>query len=90
LQGKLEFPITENLSGSVAAGWFRSDEDRPASGDKDMGTEVMAQATYDFGHGLKLDFGAAYLFTGDFYKSAPDGDDPDELYELFSRLQLEF
>lgn len=90
LQGKLEFPITENLSGYTAVGWFRSDEDRPTSDDKDMGTEVMAQATYDFGHGLKLDFGGAYFFTEDFYRAAADGDSPDDLYELFARMQLEF
>jgi hypothetical protein len=46
--------------------------------------------TYNFGGGLTLDIGAAVLFTGDFYRASPGAASPDNLYEGFTRLQLEF
>ena len=50
---------------------------------------VLAQARLDLGDGLALEWGGAYLFTGDFYAS-PGAGSPDDLYELFSRFQFEF
>jgi hypothetical protein len=90
LQGKYEYPICCHFSGISAAGWLWSDATNPTSGSKNIGPELAQQFTYDFGGGLKFDFGVAVLFTGDFYKAAPTAPTPDTLYEVFGRLQLEF
>jgi len=47
-----------------------------------MGAEVTQMFT--------IDFGGAVLFTGGFYQQSVNGPTPDNLYEAFSRLQLEF
>jgi hypothetical protein len=39
---------------------------------------------------MGVDLGASYLFTGNFYKSGPNVADPDNLYQLYLRFQLEF
>ena len=60
------------------------------SGGSVIGTELGEMFTYNFGGGLKLDIGAAVLFTGDFYRATPTAANPDNLYEGFARFQLEF
>jgi hypothetical protein len=90
VQAKYEYPLCGKLSGTSAAGWFRSAKANPISGSSNIGTELAQQFTYDFGGGLKLDTGAAWLITGDFYKPGPSASTPRELYEVFARLQLEF
>src|SRR5262249_20893710 len=90
IQAKYGFPLTCKLTSTTAAGWFRSQRPNPVSGSSEIGTEVSQVFTYDFGGGLKLDIGAAYLFTGSFYRAGPTGPDPENLYEGFARLQLEF
>jgi hypothetical protein len=49
-----------------------------------------AAAFGDFGGGLKADLGAAILFTGDFYRASPADPKPNDLWEVFCRVQLEF
>jgi hypothetical protein len=90
LQAKYEYPICGKLSGTSAVGWLRSAAHNPANGSADIGTELTQMFTYNFGHGLALDVGGAWLFTGGFYKETPAGPPPDDLWELFARLQLEF
>ena len=90
VQSKYEYDVHECLSGMFAVGWLRSTETNPMSGASEMGTELVKMFTYDFGGGLKADLGAAVLFTGDFYKPAPGAPQPDTLWEVFSRVQLEF
>lgn len=90
VQTKYEYPILERLRGAIAVGWLRAATRRPASNATDMGTELANIFTYDFGGGLKADFGASVLFTGDFYQASPLGPPPDTLYEAFARVQLEF
>ena len=89
-QSKYDYPIYRRLSGTVAAGWLRSETPNPANGSTDMGTEVGNDFTLDFSGGLKADMGVAVLFTGDFYKSSAAAPSPATLYEAFTRLQLEF
>jgi hypothetical protein len=89
-QAKYEYPLTCKLTSTSAAGWFRSMKVNPVSGSSNMGTEIAQMFTYDFGGGLKLDVGAAMLFTGNFYAASPTGPTPEKLYECFARLQLEF
>jgi hypothetical protein len=90
IQTKYEYPICGKLSGTSAAGYLRSMVANPINGSMNMGTELAQMFTYNFGHGLTLDFGAAVLFTGNFYRPSPTADTPRDLYEVFSRLQLEF
>jgi len=90
VQGKYDYPIYRCLSGTIAVGWFRSEASNPVSGASDMGTELANIFTLDFGGGLKAEMGAGVLFTGEFYKAAPGDPRPDDLYEAFTRLQLEF
>lgn len=90
VQTKYEYPLFPRLAGVLAVGWLRSDAPNPVSGTSEIGTELANTFTYDFGGGLNLDFGAAVLFTGDFYKPSPAAPRPDDLWMAFSRLQLEF
>lgn len=89
IQSNVEFPVTDSLTGYLAGGWLSSAEDNPVSGSSDMGVELLAEVRLDLGSGLALELGGAYLLTGDFYAVSAT-DDPDDLYELFSRFQLEF
>lgn len=90
IQGSLAFPIIKRVSGYTAIGWLRSSADNPNNGKCDMGTELVAETTIDLTGNLKWDLGLAYLFTGDFYKASSASVDPENLYEFYSRLQLEF
>jgi hypothetical protein len=90
VQAKYEYPLCGKLSGTSAVGWLRAANPNPTSGGTEIGTEVSQMVTYNFGGGLKLDVGTAYLFTGDFYQDGPLAPSPHGLWELFSRLQLEF
>ena len=90
VQANYAYPIYQALSGRIATGWLRSATTNPTSGATEMGTELANVFTLDFGGGLIADFGASVLFTGDFYKTSPAAPRPDNLYEAFTRLQLEF
>lgn len=90
VQGKLEYPLTKRLTSSTTAGWLQSTAANPRNGARGMGTEIGEMFTFDFGGGLKLDTGAATLFTGDFYRPAPGAAKANNLWEVFGRLQLEF
>lgn len=89
-QAKFELPLSKCLTSTTAAGYLQSAIRNPANGSRVMGTEVAEMFTFDFGGGLKLDTGAAVLFTGDFYRPAPGAAKEPVLWEAFSRLQLEF
>ncbi|MBI4332304.1 MAG: hypothetical protein HY673_13590 [Chloroflexi bacterium] len=99
VQGKVEFPITGRLDGYLAGGWLRSSAENPR-GDQDMGFEFLAEGRYNLGSlfsglsrkldaGVYLEFGSSLAFLGDFYRfTLPD--DPDNLFQFYSRLQMEF
>ena len=90
VQMKYDYPIFGRLSGLFAAGWLRAADNNFVSDANELGTELVNKFTLDFGGGLKADFGAAVLFTGDFYKASPAAAHPDNLWEAFARTQLEF
>ncbi len=90
IQGKYVYPIKGKLSGIFAAGWSTATDPNPISGNRVIGPEVADQIVYDFGHGLTLDLGVSMLFTGDFYRAGPTAPRPHDLYDVFSRVQLEF
>ena len=87
MQAFAAFPVLDDLDGYIAAGLFKATEE-DASGNSDMGTEILAEGIYKISEKLTFEFGGSYLMTGDFYKST--GSEPDGIYELFSRLQVEF
>lgn len=84
IQGKLSAPLIERLSGDMVVGYFQAAEDN-AAGNKDMGTEVAGMLTLEVAKNLNLQVGAAGAFLGDFFAT-----DADDLYEAFSRFQLQF
>lgn len=90
VQTKYDYPIAGRLSGAIAVGWLRSASQNPANGATGMGTELANMFLYDFGGGLKADFGVGVFFPGDFYRPSAEADRPDTLYEAFARVQLEF
>lgn len=90
VQAKYDYPITSRLTGTFRAGWMNSDARNPTSGSRDMGTELVKMFALDLTGGLTVDFGAAVLFTGNFYKPAANPGHPNTLWEVFSRVQLEF
>ncbi len=90
VESKYAYPICGRLSGITAAGWLWADKSNPTSGHKQIGPELAQQFTFDFGGGLKADFGAAVLFTGDFYAASQVVGLPGELRMAFSRIKLEF
>jgi hypothetical protein len=77
------FPIGSRAGVDVAVGWFRAAESR--NGSRDMGSEVSGTFRTQLAAPLRLDAGAAVAALGDFFAS-----DADTVYELFSRLQLQF
>jgi hypothetical protein len=89
VQGFAAFPIVGNLDGYVAAGLFKSTEE-DANGYSDMGTEILAEGKYKISEKLAIEFGGSYAITGDFYKTGGATAEPENLYLLFSRLQVEF
>ncbi len=88
VQAKYGYPIAGRLHGTTAAGWLQAAEANPSSGARGMGLELAHTFSLDLGSGLTVDFGAAYLFTGSFYRAA-GGPPPEGLWELFARMQLE-
>jgi hypothetical protein len=81
--------LEDRLSGYLAAGLFSATEE-DAEGNKDMGTELLAEGKYMITKSLGIEFGASYAFLGDFYKEAESGNLPEDLFEVYSRLQVEF
>jgi hypothetical protein len=89
-QARYELPLCKKLLSTSSIGWFRTTATNPNSGGSVIGTELAQMFSYDFGGGLTLDVGAAVLFTGDYYRASQTAPDPQNIYEGFARLQLEF
>ncbi|RMH04292.1 MAG: hypothetical protein D6702_03550 [Planctomycetota bacterium] len=89
VQARWNAPLGRNWSSSLAAGWLRAAADSPLVVGPDIGVEIADTLRWDLGAGLALEFGAGYLFSGDFFR-IPGGGSPDDLWEFFSRFQLEF
>ena len=88
VQARLSYPLRDDLSVYAAAGVFQASADD--GNGKGMGTEVMAEGKYMISKNLGIEFGGAFAALGDFYEKSGSGNSPDSLYELFSRLQVEF
>ncbi len=88
-QAAWQLPLNESLSSQFAAGWLQSAEENPVSGQRAMGTEIAAILDWKLRPGFGIQFGSAYLFSGDFYAPSTSGT-AEDLYELFFRMQFEF
>lgn len=88
LQAKADFPITDKLSGYVAAGLF-SHQDVPSGKDEEIGTDLYAQAKYNLGKNLNIEAGIDYASLpkdNPAYNNAKD----NNITLAFARLQLEY
>lgn len=100
VQAKYSFPITPDLTGYVAAGWFGNSK---AQGGRsgDVGTDFLLMGTYRFNKYLSLDFGGAYAKLEDSVSGYSNGIVGGAGFNqgvgvsrnksaLFTRLQAEF
>ncbi len=90
LQAGYEHPLAARWTAYLAAGWLRSDAPRPANGSTAIGTELLAEARWDMGAMMALEFGASVLLAGDYFKPAAAAPAPTTLHQVYSRWQLEF
>ena len=88
VQARCSYPVREDLSFYAAAGVFQASVDDGKG--KGMGTEVLAEGKYMISKTLGIEFGGSVAILGDFYKKIGSEDSPNNLYELYSRLQVEF
>ncbi len=100
VQARYAFPVTNDLSGYIAAGWFGNTD--AAGRDDDVGIDLLGMGTYRFTKELALDFGVAYASLKDsvsgYFQGVQKGGvifnqdagvDRDKLV-FFGRLQAEF
>lgn len=100
VQAKYAFPVTADLTGYVAAGWFGNTK-APAGRSGDVGTDWLLMGTYRFNKYLALDFGGAYAKLKDSVSGYSNGIVGGATFNqgvgvsrnknaLFTRLQAEF
>lgn len=100
VQAKYAFPITQDLSGYVAAGWFGNTK-TPTGRSSDVGTDYLLMGNYRFNKFLALDFGAAVAKLKDGVSGYSKGVIGGATFNqgegvnrnkraLFTRLQAEF
>ncbi len=99
VQAKYSMPITSNLDGYIAAGWYGNTDARGR--DSRVGNDLLLMGTYHFNKVLSLDLGAAYAQLGDsvsgYWQGVQGGagfnqnvrDDRNKL-AVFGRLQASF
>jgi hypothetical protein len=89
-QVKMDIPLYEIIFLQLDSGVFWSAKDR--AGSKYMGTEVGGMFTIPIVHPLNFQIGLAYARLGGFFESliAEDQQLEKNIYEVFSRIQLEF
>lgn len=81
IQAKLDFPLVDWLNGQLFGGWFQSNKSR--NGSQNMGGEFGGMLICDLAENLSWEFGGAFATIGNFYAASAD-----DLYEIFSRIQL--
>jgi len=101
IQAKYSFPITDALSGYLSAGWYGNTN--AADRKSNVGTDVLAMATYRFNKYFALDMGAGYASLKDsvsgYFQGVQNpggpafnqdkGEDRNK-YAVFTRVQAEF
>lgn len=100
VQAKYAFPVTADLTGYVAAGWFGNTK-APTGRSGDVGTDWLLMGTYRFNKYLALDFGGAFAKLKDSLSGYSNGIVGGAAFNqgvgvsrnknaLFTRLQAEF
>jgi hypothetical protein len=89
LQGRIKAEPRDKVWLSFSGGFLQSAA-KNTNGEKYMGTELDGVAGYKFTGGMTAELGAAYVFVGDFYKDETDNPNPDNMYEVYCRLQFSF
>lgn len=85
VQGKLSAPLFKRVRGDLIVGWFQAEEKHPVTHASYLGTEVAGMLTLDVAKHMVLQVGAAGALLGDFLAQ-----DAEDLFEVFSRFQLQF
>ncbi len=89
IQAAFTRPLSRRTSAYLATGYLRSAERHPNDATA-MGVEVLAELRWEVARAMAVDVGVSYLATGDFYRGGGSPDAPDNLYQVYSRFQLEF
>ena len=100
VQAKYAFPLTADLSGYVAVGWFGNTK-APAGRSGDLGTDLLLMGTYRLNKYLALDFGGAFAKLKDSVSGYSNGIVGGATFNqgvgvsrnktaFFTRLQAEF
>ncbi|MFQ5559433.1 MAG: hypothetical protein ACE5FU_02450 [Nitrospinota bacterium] len=96
IQANVDVPvIKDKLSFYGAVGYFMLSDNPTAMAD-DVGTDIYAQLTYDFGDSLKLQAGGDFAALGEGHhmsnalKGAGGKLASDNVFQLFARFQLEY
>lgn len=90
VQGYVGVKPTPKWDIALKVSWAKADE-KPANYEDDVyGTEVDLVATYKIFDNLSYMVGAAYLFTGDYFKGAVPTTNLENQYMLMHQLTLTF
>jgi hypothetical protein len=102
LQGYAGFKPIPKLDLMMSYSWFRADQlpraikgvpvsaGNPEFQSKDIGTELDIKATYKIFDNLSYMVGAAYFWTGDYFKGTSATNQVDDNYLLMHSLNLTF
>lgn len=90
IQGKLDTQYSKNVGTTLALGYLESDATNIANNGNVIGTELRGEIQWRLGRYTMLQTGAAVLNTGNFYQVNAAAGDPDDLYQIYSRTQMEF
>ena len=90
VQGYVGVKPTPKWDIALKAAWAKADEKPAGYVDDVYGTEIDLVATYKIFDNLSYMVGAAYLFTGDYFKGAVDTTNLENQYMLMHQLTLTF
>jgi len=92
--------LSDKLTGKVGAGYLAAVEKRKTTATNEakgtaMGTEINANVNYNIAKGLDFGLYGAYCFLGSFYDRSSAltptaGNNPDDLYTAYARLNFAF
>ena len=88
IQAKVDFPVTDKLSGYAAIGIFQH-QDVPSPIDESIGTDIYVQGKYNIAENLNLEAGLDYASIGKDNAAYTNTVD-NSIILLVARLQLEY
>jgi hypothetical protein len=86
------FAPTKKLLFDIRYSYLKADQEGAATGwqSKDYGTELDAKATYKIYDQLTYNIGAAYLWTGDYFKGTSKTAKIENMYYVSHWIDLNF